>query len=120
MLRNRRFFVFSSSSLDLLEIRFFKTKLVGSGVVLGVVVLGVILLLNYLASDLLGLGYDRISLLNTENRILKDQIRELSQKMSSAERVLENLADRGNELRLVADLKKKSATTHAQPPSAAP
>ncbi len=106
MLRNRRFFVFSSSSLDLLEIRFFKTKLVGSGVVLGVVVLGVILLLNYLASDLLGLGYDRISLLNTENRILKDQIRELSQKMSSAERVLENLADRGNELRLVADLKK--------------
>lgn len=106
MFRNRRFFVFSNSSLDLLEIRFFKTKLVGSGVVLGVLVIGVILLLNFLASDLLGLGYDRISLLNTENRILKDQIRELSQKMSSAERVLGNLADRGNELRLVADLKK--------------
>jgi len=106
MFRNRRFFVFSNTSLDLLEIRFFKTKLVGSGVVLGVLVIGVILLLNFLASDLLGLGYDRISLLNTENRILKDQIRELSQKMSSAERVLGNLADRGNELRLVADLKK--------------
>jgi murein DD-endopeptidase MepM/ murein hydrolase activator NlpD len=106
MFRNRRFFVFSNSSLDLMEIRFFKTKLVGSGVVLGVLVIGVILLLNFLASDLLGLGYDRISLLNTENRILKDQIRELSQKMSSAERVLGNLADRGNELRLVADLKK--------------
>lgn len=106
MLRNRRFFVFSTTSLDLLEIRFFKTKLVGSGVVLGLAVIGMILLLNYLASDLLGLGYDRISLLNTENRILKDQIRELSQKMSTAERVLENLADRGNELRLVADLKK--------------
>ena len=106
MLRNIRFFVFSNSSLDLQEIRFFKTKLVGSGVVLGFVVVGVVLLLNYFASDLLGLGYDRISLLNTENRILKDQIRELSQKMSGVEKVLEGLADRGNELRLVADLKK--------------
>jgi murein DD-endopeptidase MepM/ murein hydrolase activator NlpD len=106
MLKHIRFFVFSSSSLDLRELRFFKTKVFGSGLLVGTVTVGLILLVNYLSSDVLGLGYDRMSLLSTENRILKEQIRELGQKMAVAQRSLEGLSERGNELRLMVDLSK--------------
>jgi murein DD-endopeptidase MepM/ murein hydrolase activator NlpD len=105
MVRRKKFFVFSDSSLDLREIHFFKMKILGSGVGLGAMIVGVLFLVNFLANDILGLGYDRMSSLTSENRLLKDQIRELSQKMGGIERSLEKLADRGNELRLAADLR---------------
>ncbi len=111
MLRNMRFFIFSDSSLHLREVRFFKVKLLGSGLLLGLLVLGLILLVNYVTSDPLGLGYDRMSLLSTENRILKDQLHDLSKKMGFVQRALDRLAERGNELRLQVDLKQIDADT---------
>lgn len=113
MLRKKRFFVFSDSSLDFREVRFFKTKLLGSGVVLGALLVGAILAVNFLTNDVLGIGYDKVSSLTTENRLLKDQIRELSQKMAVVERSLEKLADRGNELRVAADLRELDEDTRS-------
>jgi murein DD-endopeptidase MepM/ murein hydrolase activator NlpD len=113
MLRKKRFFVFSDSSLDFREVRFFKTKLLGSGVVVGALIVGAILTVNFLTNDVLGIGYDRVSSLTTENRVLKDQIRELSQKMTVVERSLEKLADRGNELRVAADLRELDEDTRS-------
>jgi murein DD-endopeptidase MepM/ murein hydrolase activator NlpD len=101
---SKRFFVFSSSSLDLREVRFFKTKLLGSGVVLGACIVAVILLVNHLSNDPLGIGYDRMASLTSENRFLKDQIRGLSQQMAGIEKVLDHLAAKGNDLRIAADL----------------
>lgn len=106
MFRNIRFFIFSDSSLKLREVRLFKTKVVGSALGMGLLMLGLILTLNYFSSDILGLGYDRMSLLNTENRILKDQIRELAKRMTMVQQTLDYLSDRGNELRLMVDLTK--------------
>jgi murein DD-endopeptidase MepM/ murein hydrolase activator NlpD len=113
MLRKKRFFVFSDSSLDFREVRFFKTKLLGSGVVVGALIVGAILTVNFFTNDVLGIGYDRVSSLTTENRVLKDQIRELSQKMTVVERSLEKLADRGNELRVAADLRELDEDTRS-------
>jgi murein DD-endopeptidase MepM/ murein hydrolase activator NlpD len=104
MIGTKRFFVFSSSSLDLREVRFFKTKLLGSGVVLGACIVGLLLLINHLSNDVLGIGYDRISALATENRFLKDQIRGLSQQMAGIEKTLDRLAAKGNDLRIATDL----------------
>lgn len=56
MFRNMRFFVFSGTSLDLREIRFFKSKLLGSGLVFGVL-FGLVFVGNMLAGDVLGIGY---------------------------------------------------------------
>ncbi len=106
MFRNIRFFIFSDSSLKLKEVRLFKTKVFGSALTMGLLMLGIILLLNYFSSDILGLGYDRMSLLNTENRILKEQIRELAKRMTMVQQTLDYLSDRGNELRLMVDLTK--------------
>jgi len=106
MFRNARFFVFSSSSLDLREVRFFKTKLVASGMALGLCLLGLLLFGNILVNDVLGLGYGEMSMLVSENRVLKDQIREMGRKMQVVQRTLEGLAERGNELRVSVDLQR--------------
>jgi len=106
MFRNARFFVFSSSSLDLREVRFFKTKLVASGIALGFGLLGLFLFGNILLNDVLGLGYGEMSMLVTENRVLKDQVREMGRKMQVVQRTLEGLAERGNELRVSVDLQR--------------
>ncbi len=105
-LRGVKVLMFSHHSLDLREIRFFKTKLVGSAVFLGLLTVGALLLLNFFFSDVLGLGYNRMSVLTNENQLLKDQVRSLSQKMNSVQTSLDKLSDRGNELRLMVDLTK--------------
>jgi len=104
MLKNTKFFVFSNSDLELREVRHFKLKLIGSSLALGLFVIGAVLIVNFLSNDLLGLGYDRMSVLNAENKILKDQLNEISRRMNSLQHGLASLADRGNELRLMVDL----------------
>ncbi len=106
MFRNRRFFVFSSKSLDLREIHFFKVKVLGSGIVLGILALGLVFVVNMLTGDRLGIGYGQLSMLTTENRMLKEHIRDLGRKLQLVEETLENLSERGNELRLMADLRR--------------
>ncbi len=106
MFRNARFFVFSSSSLDLREVRFFKTKLVASGMALGFGLLGLLFLGNSLLNDVFGFGYGEMSMLVTENKVLKDQVREIGRKMQLVQKTLEGLAERGNELRLSVDLRR--------------
>ena len=106
MLTNIKFFAVSAKSLDFREIKFFKIKLVGSGLVLGLATVGCILLVNFLLNDVLGIGVDRINLLSAENQVLKEQIRSMGQKMAMVQGSLEGLAARGNELRLMVDLSK--------------
>ena len=123
MFRGIRFFVFSSSTLDFKEVRRFKLKLVGSALLLGALVVGALVLLNNLTGDFLGLNLDRMSLLTAENRVLKEQIRDLDQKMGQIEGVIGKLSERGNELRLLVDLSKidddsRAAATGGSEPAA--
>jgi murein DD-endopeptidase MepM/ murein hydrolase activator NlpD len=111
MFRNFRFFVFSRTSLDFREVRFLRTKIVTSGFLASVGILGVVLLLNHFSQDILGLGYDRMSMLATENRLLKEQIHDLHDKMGLVEKSLEKLSVRGNELRLKANLSSIDSDT---------
>ncbi len=105
-LRGMKTYVLSSHTLDLREVRFFKTKLLGSGFLLGFLAVGALLLLNYLFSDMLGLGYNKVSALASENRLLKEEVQTLASRMSGVQKALDKLADRGNELRLMVDLTK--------------
>jgi murein DD-endopeptidase MepM/ murein hydrolase activator NlpD len=104
MWRNSRFFIISNGSLDLKEVRFLKTKLSATGALVACLVIAALLLANHLSGDLFGLGYDRMAALDAENRILKEQIRELSGRMAAVQTALDRLSDEGNELRLAADL----------------
>ncbi len=104
--RGAKFFRFSSKTLDLREVHFFRMKLVSSGMLLGVILIGVLLVANYFFNDILGIGYNRLSVMATENRILKEQVQSLTSKISGVEKAIDNLSDRGNELRLMVDLTK--------------
>jgi murein DD-endopeptidase MepM/ murein hydrolase activator NlpD len=101
-----KFFRFSSKSLDLKEVRFFRVKLISSGMLLGVLLIAVLLAANYFFNDILGIGYNRLSVMATENRLLKEQVQTLTTKITGVQKAIDNLADRGNELRLMVDLTK--------------
>jgi murein DD-endopeptidase MepM/ murein hydrolase activator NlpD len=104
MFKGIKFFVFSKNALDFRELKFFKTKVLSAGLLFGVLCVGLILIMNHFANDLLGLGYDRLTVLDSENRILKERIRELSQHMVGLQRSLDEISEQGNELRLKVDL----------------
>jgi murein DD-endopeptidase MepM/ murein hydrolase activator NlpD len=104
MFKGIRFFLFSNNALDFRELNFFKTKVLSAGLLFGVLCIGLILIVNHFANDLLGLGYDRLTVLDSENRILKERIRELSQQMVGLQGSLDEISEQGNELRLKVDL----------------
>jgi murein DD-endopeptidase MepM/ murein hydrolase activator NlpD len=99
-----RFFTVSESKLEYREVRFLKVKLFGSSVLLSGLLIGVVLIANHFSNDLLGLGYDKMSMLETENHVLKEQLKEISSRFSSVQHSIEKLANRGNELRLLVDM----------------
>jgi murein DD-endopeptidase MepM/ murein hydrolase activator NlpD len=108
-----RFFTVSESHLEYKEIRYFKAKLFGSSILLSIVVLLVVSLANHFAGDLLGLGYDRMSMLDAENRVLKAQLKEISSRFAAVQQGIEKLATRDNELRLLVDIPKIDEETRA-------
>jgi murein DD-endopeptidase MepM/ murein hydrolase activator NlpD len=101
-----RIFVFSDSSLDFREVRFFRAKVLGSGLLIGLIALTATLLINHFANDFLGLGYNSLSVVTAENRMLKERVRVFSDKMEAIQQGLDQLHLRGNELRLLADLSR--------------
>ncbi len=106
MFRKQRFFVISNASLDLREIRFFKAKMLGTGLLLSAALIGILLVGNILAGDVLGIGYGALSVLSDENHLLKEHIRDLGKQMRTVQGALDVLSEKGNELRLEADLSR--------------
>lgn len=104
MLRNFRIFVLSASSLDFREVKLFRTKVLGAGLLIGTLALATTILINHFANDFLGFGYSSSSVLTAENRMLKERVREFSERMEALELGVDQLYVRGNELRLLADL----------------
>lgn len=124
MPRKSKVYVLSHKSLDLREVTHFWPKLLGGGLVIGLAVIAFLLLLNHYGGDMLGLGFDRMSMLTAENKVLKEQLRSFAEKMGVVQKSLDKLADRGNELRTAVDLKRidddtrAAATGGAIPPAA--
>lgn len=96
--------VLSKSTLTCREVRLFRFKVVVSGLVFGLAAFFGLFLVNRFSNDFLGLGYNRMAVLSTENVVLKAQLAELSNQVTVIQRTLESLADRSNELRLSVDL----------------
>ena len=124
MPRKSKFYRFSHKSLDLREVRHVWTKLFVTSGAIGLSVLSTLLLLNHFGGDMLGLGFNRMSLLTAENKILKEQLHLLAEKMVVVQKALDRIADRGNELRTAVDLTRidddtrAAATGGAVPPAA--
>jgi murein DD-endopeptidase MepM/ murein hydrolase activator NlpD len=113
MLKDIKFFIFSPRSLDLKEVRLFKTKIAGSGAILALVLICLVFLAGRFGGDLFGFGIDRVAALSAENRLLKEQIRQMDDKMALVQNSLERLSDKSNELRTAVDLSRIDDDTRA-------
>lgn len=115
MSRARKFFVISSVGMEYREIRFLRTKVLGSALLGCALLSAVVWGVNTLMGDPLGFGRDELSIVTAENRVLKDQLRALSGRMAELERSISDVSERGNELRMMADLRRLDETALAAP-----
>ncbi len=106
MSNKQRMFYLSGDSLTLREVKWFRLKFTSLALAAVMLGLAVILIFNHLLNDFLGLGYNRIELLSTENRILKEQLNRLTETTHALEATLNKLAEQDNQLRLIVDLPK--------------
>lgn len=104
MLKKIRFFYFSDSALGYQEVKYFKTKAALSGLLLAIVLSSFFLVLNSFLGD--PLGVSRKTDLAVENRILKEQLRDLTRKAATVQQGMNTLAERTNQLRLMVDLRQ--------------
>lgn len=109
MFKQLRFFYFSDKTLGFHEVRFFLAKTIGSAIVLGVGMFGVLFFVNYALGD--PLGITRTTEIVAENKYLKDQILLLTQKAAAVQKNIDELAEKNNQLRLMVDLGKIDGDT---------
>lgn len=104
MKKNDKLFYYSHDTGALKEITGFHYK--GIAIFFGAlaIVLCTILITNHIYYNFLDLGYRQAAFLETENKILRDQVKSFEAKMQQIEYTLEEFAARDSELRLYVDL----------------
>lgn len=112
MFKRIKFFYFSDKSLHYKEVKFFKTKTVLSTIGLAITLFSSLFVINYVMGDPLGVT-NRTNLVN-ENQVLKEQVKQLTDRSLLVQKNIDDLVERNNQLRLMVDLGKiDSATKNA-------
>ncbi|MGA9116716.1 MAG: M23 family metallopeptidase [Bacteroidota bacterium] len=111
MKRDRQYLVVTDSGTKVSEIRFFRAKLISSVAGFSLVLVLCLFGVNYMLGDPLGIGYSRVAALRTENIRLRGEVEDLSSRIASVEQSLRDVSRRGNELRLLVDLKQVDEQT---------
>lgn len=99
-------YYFSAESLSFKPLRWAKSRYIGIGAGLGIVVLWLTIEVNQFTGDALGLGLAQTNVLINENQLLRGQLKMLSSKMDVLDKKLATLSQQGNDLRTVVDLPK--------------
>ena len=73
---------------------------------MGGAVLWSLIAMNQHYGDVLGLGFIQQTALINENRVLQNQLQFLTHQLNGIQKQLSLLGDKGNEMRLLADLPK--------------
>jgi murein DD-endopeptidase MepM/ murein hydrolase activator NlpD len=97
---------FSLESLTFHEARWTRTRLIMSGLILGMIIFCSLFVINQYYSDVFGLGFIQNNSLVNENRVLQNQLQYLTQRLDVIQKQLHLLGNKGNELRLLTDLPK--------------
>lgn len=93
-------------SLTFQEVRWARTRLLVTGLLMGGVVLWSLIAIDQHYGGVFGLGFIRQTALVNENRILQNQLQFLTHQLNGIQKQLSLLGDKGNEMRLLADLPK--------------
>ena len=93
-------------SLTFHEVRWARTRLIVMGLLMGGCMLWSLIAINHHYGDVLGLGFIQQTALINENRVLQNQLQFLTHQLNGIQKQLNLLGDKGNEMRLHADLPK--------------
>lgn len=104
--RRSSLYRFSPKTLTFVKIQWGRLKLLSSGALLCVILLGGIYGVNQYYGDFLGIAYLQQSTLAYENQVLRDQLQYLTKKIDDIQTVIAKLGDEGNEFRLLVNLPK--------------
>lgn len=93
-------------SLTFHEVRWARTRLMVTGLLMGGAILWSLIVINQHYGDVFGLGFIQQTALVNENRVLQNQLQFLTHQLNGIQKQLNLLGDKGNEMRLLADLPK--------------
>jgi len=105
-MKKTKLYRFSLESLNFYEARWTRTRLMISGFFLGIVIFCSLFIINQYYNDVFGLGFIQNNSLMNENRVMQNQLQYLTQRLEAIQKQLNLLGNKGNELRLLADLPK--------------
>jgi len=105
-MKRTKLYRFSVKSLTFHEVRWARTRLMVMGLLIGGSALWSVITINQHYGDALGLGFIQQAALINENRVLQNQLQFLTHKLIGIQKQLNILGDKGNEMRLLADLPK--------------
>ena len=104
MKKSRTLFYYSEENVSFVEARGFKTKFSVLVIVFAFAALGAIVGANHYLGDVLGIDFDRVNFLSTENKLLKEEVKTLSARLSDLSQTMDRLSERENQLRLAVNL----------------
>jgi len=104
MVKKPKLFYVIPETLGVREVRGFKPKFLALLFSSVLIALLVVMGTNHVLNDVLGLGYNRIQTLAAENRVLREQLVLMTDKLAALETAIDRLAERDNNLRLAVDL----------------
>ena len=105
-MKKTKLYRFSLESLTFHEARWTRSRLLISGLLLGIVVFFSLFAVNQYYKDVFGLAFIQNNSLVNENRVLQNQLHYHTQRLDVIQKQLQVLGNKGNELRLLTDLPK--------------
>ena len=111
--KTRKIYYYLDHLLQVHEIRWFRTKFVGSVILSIICCMMLLLAVNHYLFDFLGLGYTQINTLTQENKALQDQLHKLSARIGDLTSEVNKLDTQGNQLRLLVDLQSVDDQTRS-------
>lgn len=106
MFKRKKLFFYSDDRVSYVEARGYRLKMtavIAVATIAGVFILGII---NNAYGDFLGLGFKTTGELNTENQLLRSQLKQLNERMDHYTDYLNSFAQSDNQLRSVVNLPK--------------
>ncbi|MCX7984758.1 MAG: M23 family metallopeptidase [Bacteroidetes bacterium] len=105
-LRLTPLYKFSPEALAFVKVKWGRTKIMLMGVLVCIIFLSAVYGINQYYGDILGLAYLHETTLVYENKILREQLKYLTKKINDVQKIIAQVSDKGNELRLLVNLPK--------------
>ncbi|HTY10625.1 MAG TPA: M23 family metallopeptidase [Bacteroidota bacterium] len=113
MKKSRKLFFYSEENVSFVEAKGFKAKFSVLVVVSVFAGLAALFGANHYLGDVLGIDVDRVNFLTTENKLLKDEVKNLSVRLADMSQTMDKLAEREDQLRLAVNLPHIDQDTRA-------